>query len=159
MNDPHRLPDSRMIARARPYAQPGMTPAADHPDRYQETARSRSHATDSEDEYEPEDQVVRPFMMTSGRTTPLVDGLRIETLVRATPAALSAPLRFELERVVRLCQQPHSIAEIGAALRVPVGVARVLVSDLVSAGHAMVGQNDELSTATLERIRDLVRAL
>lgn len=148
-----------MIARARPYAQPPMTPAGEPANRHQETARSRYDTADSEYEYESEDQVVRPFMMTSGRTTPLVDGLRIETLVRATPAALSAPLRFELERVVRLCQQPHSIAEIGAALRVPVGVARVLVSDLVSAGHAMVGQNDELSTATLERIRDLVRAL
>ncbi len=108
---------------------------------------------------EAEEQVVRPFMMTSGRTTPLVDGLRLETLVRATPAALSAPLRFELERVVRLCQRPHSIAEIGAALHVPVGVARVLVSDLVSAGHAAVNAPDELSVSALERIRDLVRAL
>lgn len=98
-------------------------------------------------------------MVTAGRTTPLIDGLRIETLVRATPAALSAPLRFELERVVRLCQQPHSIAEIGAALRIPVGVARVLVSDLVTASHASVSRADELSTAALERIRDLVRAL
>ncbi|QVI21331.1 DUF742 domain-containing protein [Nocardia tengchongensis] len=98
-------------------------------------------------------------MITSGRTTPVVDGLRIEALVRATPASLSAPLRFELERVVRLCQRPHSIAEIGAALRVPIGVARVLVSDLVSAGHVSVGRTDELSTAALERIRDLVRNL
>lgn len=106
-----------------------------------------------------DEQVVRPFMVTAGRTTPLIDGLRIETLVRTTPAALSAPLRFESERVVRLCQQPHSIAEVGAALRIPVGVARVLVSDLVSAGHASVSRSDELSTAALERIRDLVRAL
>ncbi len=109
---------------------------------------------------EPADElVVRPFMVTAGRTTPLVDGLRLETMVRATPAALSAPLRFELERVVRLCQHTHSIAEISAALRVPVGVARVLVSDLVSAGHVSVSQADELSTAAIERIRDLVRAL
>ncbi|MEV6771916.1 DUF742 domain-containing protein [Nocardia sp. NPDC051030] len=106
-----------------------------------------------------EEEVVRPFMMTSGRTTPVVDGLRIETLVRATPAALSAPLRFELERVVRLCQSPLSIAEIGATLRVPIGVARVLVSDLLSAGHVAVSQVDDLSTTSLERIRDLVRAL
>ncbi|MEU1430421.1 DUF742 domain-containing protein [Nocardia sp. NPDC005746] len=108
---------------------------------------------------DPDEPVVRPFMITSGRTTPVVDGLRIEALVRATPAALSAPLRFELERVVRLCQRPHSIAEIGAALRVPIGVARVLVSDLVSAGHVSVGRTEELSTAALERIRDLVRNL
>ncbi|MRH89283.1 DUF742 domain-containing protein [Nocardia sp. SYP-A9097] len=114
---------------------------------------------DSTGAAEADAQVVRPFMMTAGRTTPLVDGLRIETLVRASPAALSAPLRFELERVVRLCQRPHSIAEIGAALRVPIGVARVLVSDLVAAGHVTVSQGSELSISAIERIRDLVRAL
>ncbi|MEC3957080.1 DUF742 domain-containing protein [Nocardia sp. CDC153] len=145
MNDSHRLPDERMIALTRPTGWSGAA-APENAD------RERGFE-------EAEEQVVRPFMMTSGRTTPVVDGLRLETLVRATPAALSAPLRFELERVVRLCQRPHSIAEIGAALRVPVGVARVLVSDLVSAGHASVGHTDELSTAALERIRDLVRNL
>ncbi|BEK98142.1 DUF742 domain-containing protein [Nocardia seriolae] len=145
MNDSHRLPDERMIALTRPSGWSGAA-ASESPTREQQFA-------------EAEEQVVRPFMMTSGRTTPVVDGLRIETLVRATPAALSAPLRFELERVVRLCQRPHSIAEIGAALRVPIGVARVLVSDLVSAGHASVGGTDELSTAALERIRALVRNL
>lgn len=143
MNDRHRLPDPRMIALERPagWAGPERTVAP----------------IDSEPAVH--DPVVRPFMMTAGRTTPLIDGLRLETLVRATPAALSAPLRFELERVVRLCQHPHSIAEIGAALRVPIGVARVLVSDLASAGHVSVSDADELSTAAIERIRDLVRAL
>ncbi|MFE2999545.1 DUF742 domain-containing protein [Nocardia sp. NPDC059246] len=145
MNDSHRLPDARMIAPGRPRGWSGAA-ASEKPTRDTRLA-------------DDEEQVVRPFMMTSGRTTPVVDGLRIETLVRATPAALSAPLRFELERVVRLCQRPHSIAEIGAALRVPIGVARVLVSDLVSEGHVSVGRTDELSTAALERIRDLVRNL
>ncbi|MEV6065174.1 DUF742 domain-containing protein [Nocardia sp. NPDC052001] len=142
MNDSHRLPDARMMT-GFPMRQGA---AADEIDTSPGAA-------------EADLQVVRPFMMTAGRTTPLVDGLRIETLVRASPAALSAPLRFELERVVRLCQRPHSIAEIGAALRVPVGVARVLVSDLVAAGHVAVSQGSELSTSAIERIRDLVRAL
>ncbi|GAB0106580.1 hypothetical protein JMUB6875_55660 [Nocardia sp. JMUB6875] len=145
MNDSHRLPDERMIALTRPSGWSGASASEN---------AARNQGLD-----DAEEQVVRPFMMTSGRTTPVVDGLRLETLVRATPAALSAPLRFELERVVRLCQHPHSIAEIGAALRVPVGVARVLVSDLVHAGHVSVGTTDELSTAALERIRDLVRNL
>ncbi|WP_232852114.1 DUF742 domain-containing protein [Nocardia acididurans] len=135
-------------------------PAPQSPDRHRPYLAPARQAAESQfGPAEFDEQVVRPFMVTAGRTTPLIDGLRIETLVRATPAALSAPLRFELERVVRLCQQPHSIAEIGAALRIPVGVARVLVSDLVTASHASVSRADELSTAALERIRDLVRAL
>ncbi|WP_280276958.1 DUF742 domain-containing protein [Nocardia wallacei] len=143
MTESHRLPDHRMIALNRPDAWSSSTVAQSDPT----TSRST------------EDPVVRPFLMTGGRTAPLIAGLRIEALVHATTAALSAPLRFEQSTVVRLCQRPHSVAEIAAALRVPLGVARVVVSDLVTAGHASVHTADELSTAAIERIRDLVRAL
>ncbi|AFU00592.1 MULTISPECIES: DUF742 domain-containing protein [Nocardia] len=113
----------------------------------------------AEEVVDSDEQFVRPFVVTAGRTTPLVDGLRIETLVQAPPSALSAPLQFEQRTVVQLCQQPHSIAEIGTALRVPVGVAKVVVSDLAAAGYVTVRESDQLSTAAIERIRDLVRAL
>ena len=106
-----------------------------------------------------DDVLVRPFIVTGGRTTPLRDDLRIETLVVATRAALSAPLRFELLTAVRLCQQPRSVAEIAATLHVPIGVAKVVVGDLMAAGHVSVHQSNELPVATIERIRDLVRAL
>ncbi|MFC9895989.1 DUF742 domain-containing protein [Nocardia sp. NPDC127579] len=79
--------------------------------------------------------------------------------MQAPRAALAAPLRFEERTVVNLCQAPHSIAEVGAALRVPVGVATVIVSDLAAAGHVTVRAAHDLSTAAIERIRDLVRAL
>jgi hypothetical protein len=104
-------------------------------------------------------EFVRPFVMTGGRTTPLLDGLRVETLVQAAPAALSAPLRFEERAAVLLCRRPHSIAEVAVALGVPIGVAKVVVSDLATAGHVSVQESDELQIAAIERIRDLVRAL
>ncbi|WP_245746456.1 DUF742 domain-containing protein [Nocardia altamirensis] len=121
--------------------------------------RPGQQAPPEEDVVDSDEQFVRPFVVTAGRTTPLMDGLRIETLVQAPPSALSAPLRFEQRTVVELCQQPHSIAEIGTALRVPVGVAKVVVSDLAAAGYVSVRESDQLSTAAIERIRDLVRAL
>jgi hypothetical protein len=34
-----------------------------------------------------------------------------------------------------MCARPKSLAEIGAALKVPVGVARVLVGDLANGGY------------------------
>lgn len=105
------------------------------------------------------DPFVRPFMVTGGRTTPMLDDLRLDTLVQTSPAALSAPLQFEQGVVVRLCQQPRSLAEVAATLHVPIGVARVVVGDLVTAGHAAVRNPDDLMVAALERIRDLVRAL
>ncbi|WP_216901417.1 DUF742 domain-containing protein [Nocardia alni] len=110
-------------------------------------------AEDSDEEF------LRAFVVTGGRTTPVIDGLRIETLVHAPPSALSAPLQLEQLTVVRLCQRPCSIAEIGAALHVPVGIAKVIVSDLAAAGFVRVRQSQELSISAIERIRDLVRAL
>jgi hypothetical protein len=111
------------------------------------------------DEVDARELVVRPFIVSGGRTHPLIDDLRVETMVQATPAALSAPLQFEHAHAVQLCQRPHSVAEIASRLGVPVGVAKVVVGDLVVAGHAAVREHDELMISTIERIRDLVRQL
>ena len=107
-----------------------------------------------------EDPVVRPFMLTGGRTQPMHDGLRIETQLAAAPAALSAPLRFESRRIVELCQQPQSMADLAAALRAPLGVVRVIVGDLLTEGYLSIReQPDVFSIDLIERIRDRVRAL
>lgn len=106
------------------------------------------------------DDFVRPFIITGGRTRPLREGLRVETLVRATPAALSAPLEFERRAIVELCQVPLSVAEVATALSVPLGIARVLIADLVAERFASINEStDELPLHVIERIRDGVRAL
>jgi hypothetical protein len=103
--------------------------------------------------------VVRPFLLTGGRTRPVQDGLRIETLLLAPPAALFAPLLFEAQQIVRLCQRPVSIADLAVAMRVPLGVVRVLVADLLVEGYLCREEQTELSIELIERIRDRVRAL
>ena len=138
-------PDPRMI----PYAEPAMPS-------WSEPAPGPAHAAPEEGD----DLVVRPFMLTGGRTRPLHDGLRIETLLHAAPAALSAPLRFESRRIVELCQAPMSIADLSVALKVPLGVVRVIVADLVTDGYLRIEEQlGELPIALIERIRDRVRAL
>src|SRR5262249_30592526 len=117
-----RMPDPRMIPR--PDHRPTAGGAAGRPDE-EEPAEEE---TDS-------DPFVRPFYVTGGRTQPLHDGLRLHTLVTAPPSALHSPLRFELRRIVELCQSPHSLAEIASHLGVPVGVTRVLIADLLSGGY------------------------
>ncbi|GAA4863819.1 DUF742 domain-containing protein [Kitasatospora sp. NPDC048365] len=101
-------------------------------------------------------EVVRPFVVTAGRTRPVREELRIETLVSAAPAALSAPLGFERHRIVELCQYPRSVAELAALLPVPLGVARVLVADLAAERYVTVHEQlaGDPSVALLERIRD-----
>lgn len=78
---------------------------------------------------------VRPYAWTGGRTVSEHD-LPIEALVstseyyletdRATPG--------EYHAVAALCDQPRSVAEVAALLRVPFGVARVLLGDMVGLG-------------------------
>jgi hypothetical protein len=144
-----RLPDPRMIPPWAPPAPPA--PQRDEPVDPPEVSLSTPDAED--------DHFVRPFFVTGGRTRPVQDGLRVETIVSAQPAALSAPLRFELRRIVELCQQPWSVAELAVRLGVPLGVTLVLVADLVADGHVSFSQPAELPVDVLERIRDRVRAL
>jgi hypothetical protein len=100
-----------------------------------------------------EEPFVRPFLLTGGRTQPRTTELRVETLIRATPGALSAPLKFEERRIVELCQVPQSVAEIAGLLRVPLGVVRILIGDLL-AGNLVQSEdsNLEISLHQLERI-------
>jgi hypothetical protein len=149
-DEPHRLPDPRMIPVHRP--QSWFQPVSAEPE-------PEPQASDVEQDGEPGDRAVRPFVMTGGRTRPLVDDLRIETLVTAKRASMTAPLKFEERTVVQLCQRAHSLAEIGAKLGVPIGVARVIVADLVTTGHVSVSESAELPISVIERMRDLVRAL
>ncbi len=139
-----RLPDLRMIPRTHDYpsevrAQPTVATEAD----------------------QTQEAVVRPFLLTGGRTQPVQEGLRTHTLITAPASAIHAPLRFELRQIVEICQFPQSVAEIAARLGVPLGVARVLIADLISGGYASShDQNeDELSVETIERIMRRVRAL
>jgi len=141
-----RLPDPRMI----PHWQ--VVPEQPRPDEDDEGRPSQDAAL-------ADAALVRPFMVTGGRTQPLKDGLRIETIVSARPAALSAPLRFELRRTVELCQTPTTVADIAVRLGVPLGVARVLVGDLVAEGYATISAPTVIPIDVIERIRDRVRAL
>ena len=86
------------------------------------------------------DRVVPVYAFTRGRTRSGGQELPLEALVTTTDlAAQHEPaLQVEWRAIVKLCTHPKSLVEIGAALRVPVGVARVLVSDLANAGYLLV---------------------
>ncbi|WP_420032871.1 DUF742 domain-containing protein [Streptomyces sp. cg28] len=104
---------------------------------------------------------VRPFIITGGRVRPAQADLRLETLVVAVdaPDGGGAPLAFEHQRIVTLCQEPTTVAHVAEAVGVPLGVAKVLIADLVVGGRLSCSQTTELPLHTLERIRDHVRAL
>jgi uncharacterized protein DUF742 len=77
--------------------------------------------------------VVRPYALTGGRTRPARDGFDLIAVVVANrPASRSDEgLGSAYAEIMRLCQQPQSVAEIAARLRLPTGTVRVLLGDLV----------------------------
>lgn len=145
-SDDPRLPDRRMIPAWEAPQQPR--------DRKETSLPSRLPRQIPLDE-----GFIRPFMVTQGRTHPLCTDLRLETVVQAEPAALAAPLTFESRTVAEICQVPRSVAEIAVRIGVPLGVARVLIADLITAGHLACTHVPEIPLGLLERIRDRVRAL
>ena len=86
------------------------------------------------------DRVVPVYAVTGGRTRAAGQDLPLEAVVTATGLSLASggALQMESRAIVEMCARPKSLAEIGAALRVPVGVARVLVGDLANGGYLEV---------------------
>lgn len=78
---------------------------------------------------------IRPYFYTRGRTHAAVD-LALEALVSAAVGAAvpHGPAAAALE----LCRETRSVAEVAALMAVPLGVARVLLGDLVVAGAVVV---------------------
>lgn len=90
---------------------------------------------------------VRPYAITRGRTR-LGRVLLVETLVSALnrPADPRDRAMPELTAICEICAgQMRSIAEISALLRIPLGVVKVLVSDLADQGRITV-HDAELAT-------------
>jgi len=107
---------------------------------------------------------VRPYVLTQGRTKAPDATFALEAQVRALiPASsMSRTTTPEARRIVGLCETPVSVAEIAARLMLPVGVARVLVGDLVAANAVTVdvgAQDAANDVALLERLLDGIRAL
>jgi hypothetical protein len=111
-------------------------------------------------------RVVPAYALTQGRTRSPGTELHLETLVTATEFAsrFGTALRMESFAIIAMSGRPISVAEIGATLQVPMGVARVLVSDLAGAGYLRVSPaisvdiNGRPGREILERLLNGLRA-
>ncbi|MFD3538716.1 DUF742 domain-containing protein [Streptomyces sp. NPDC058662] len=85
---------------------------------------------------------VRPYSLTGGRTR-FTQVLLVETFVAALDTAPKPephkPDRMpEMRAIVEVCRRMRTVAEIAALLKLPLGVVRVLVSDLADQGRIRV---------------------
>lgn len=106
-------------------------------------------------------RLIRPYAMTGGRTGGET-AIELETLVQASPRAdeLIESYRWEAVDLINLVRSPMALVEIAARLAVPIGVAKVLVTDLIADGALQAQVRKEKNYASLlERVLDGVRNL
>ncbi|MFI9272864.1 DUF742 domain-containing protein [Kitasatospora sp. NPDC052896] len=85
-----------------------------------------------------EQGLVRPYVVTDGRSQPTRNTFDLVTLVSAVPGRPTGGLSPEKGRMVELCVRGAlSLAEVAAHLRLPVSVTKVLLGDLVDSGHLL----------------------
>jgi hypothetical protein len=102
-----------------------------------------------------EPNLVRPYTLTAGRTDTGVQ-LPLEApigVITPTPPP-HWPGNDVRGQILSLCTERPSVAEVAAHLSLPLGVARVLVGDLVVQGYVRV--HVTLDTATAAERRELI---
>ncbi|GGP92517.1 hypothetical protein GCM10010266_14070 [Streptomyces griseomycini] len=88
------------------------------------------------------ESMVRPYTITHGRTAPERDDLTLITVLttlddprdeRGVPVR-PGRLQPEHRRILERCRRPAAVAEVAAALDLPVSVTKILLADLVGQG-------------------------
>ena len=88
--------------------------------------------------------VVRPYAVTGGRTEPaggeVLDIIAVVVAMPGVDAEDDDPQRStpEHRRILSLCQRQATVADIAAGTGLPLGVVRVLLSDLILSGAVAV---------------------
>jgi Protein of unknown function (DUF742) len=107
-------------------------------------------------------RLVRPFTVINGRTRPTIT-MDLLSMVMATGYRPRTQLQPEHTRALTLCHQPTTVAEIAAHLRLPVAVAKVVLSDLIDceavsvrAPHPVADTNRSVLERLLNGLQDRV---
>jgi hypothetical protein len=110
--------------------------------------------------------VVRPYALTGGRTEPATgEMLDLITVVVAAPrgSADLTGLTPEYRKILALCGQPVTVADVASDTALPLGVVRVLLADLLVQGRLTVMRQQHAgerpSADLLEEVLHGLRAL
>lgn len=112
-----------------------------------------------------EPSAVRPYTWTRGRTKSGLE-LAIETLLSTSQRGRDqiGLLQVEHRAVAELCTEARSVAEVAALMKLPLGVARVLLGDMAGLGVVTVHQTtgstgNKPDLALMERVLSGLRRL
>jgi ribosomal protein S25 len=119
-----------------------------------ETQRSETSRTSTSGD--DTGRLLRPYAITGGRTE-APKSLHLESLVRRTERAdgVSAQ-RWEAARIVAMADRPIAVVEIAARIGLPIGVAKVVIADLIAEGVLTTGPlpTETSFSSVLEKVLD-----
>ena len=105
--------------------------------------------------------VVRPYALTGGRTRPIgetFDLLALVTTVK-TESVDAMLLEPEVVEVMRLCRQPMPVADLASDLDLPLGVVRILLSDMRERGLITIRPPARTRLTDPQLLKDVADAL
>jgi len=109
--------------------------------------------------------VVRPYAVTGGRTEP-ADGELLDLIAVVVDAGAAdgdddrIGLSPEHRRILSLCKQPATVADVASDTGLPLGVVRVLIADLVVAARITVlPQRPAADQPSAELLREVLHGL
>lgn len=76
----------------------------------------------------------RLYTVTRGRSKPPEDAFDLVTLIVSEHEPV-AGMQSEHVRILELCRTPTAVVEVAAELGLPVGVAKILLGDLLETGR------------------------
>ena len=123
------------------------------------------------DSFEFETRTVRPYAVTGGRVRSANTDLPLEALVEVLPGANNAKgLTPEKRSILERAEATYvSVAELSALLHLPLGVVKIIVSDMSESELVRIhsstpmdvhtGQSPALSLSVLESVLNGISAL
>ncbi|HXB49426.1 MAG TPA: DUF742 domain-containing protein [Streptosporangiaceae bacterium] len=108
--------------------------------------------------------VVRPYALTGGRTRPTGEIVDLLALVASndTNSIDAVLLEPEYLEVLRQCRQPKPVADLASDLDLPLGVVRILLSDMRERGLVTIrppARNRLTDPQVLKDVADALRRL
>jgi Protein of unknown function (DUF742) len=113
------------------------------------------------------ERLVRPYAVTAGRTRPSGASIDMVALVSVAPnmmgGGLAAEIMSELGpehlRLLRFCSSRRSVADLATELDLPLGVVRILLSDLRERGLVSIFQPTAAGFHDIRILKEVADAL
>lgn len=108
-----------------------------------------------------EGPVVRPYALIGGRVRPSGAVIDLLAIVQAVDNAPGVAMFAEPEyaHVIRLCGQPTPVADLAADLDLPLGVVRIVLSDMRERGLIVIRQPRTTPLTDARVLKDVADAL